>query len=96
VAQIEIIREENHPQGWRFAAQWLDDAGTLHATRIDLAFADYDHWCPGGEIEPAHVATAVLRCLLNELGENAIRPRFDASIVRRMVPDADAKLPGYL
>ncbi|TVQ52743.1 MAG: hypothetical protein EA377_09605 [Phycisphaerales bacterium] len=93
MAQIEILSEEVAENGWRFQLQVLDDAGGLRRYAVSLAWVDYNHWSPDGADAPAAVAEAALRCLLDCAAPSMEVPeRFDASVVRRMVPDADAEI----
>ncbi len=93
MAQIELLNEEEAKNGWRFRLQVLDDAGGLRRYAVNLAWVDYNHWSPDGADAPAAVAEAALRCLLDLSASSMTVPdRFDASVVRRLVPDADAQI----
>jgi len=86
---IEILTETEGERGWRFDAQVVHADGSLHRLRVDLAWADYDWWCPDGSVPPAAVVETVLQWMLAHPGDRPVPPRLDASMVRRMHPDAD-------
>jgi hypothetical protein len=88
-APIEILTETEGERGWHFTAQVVRPDGSLHAIRMELAWADYDWWCPDGSIPPVGVIEAVLQWLMDHPGERPLPQRLDASLVRRMHPDAD-------
>jgi hypothetical protein len=96
VAQVEIISESEEAAGWRFDAQVLDDAGALHPCTLTLSWADYNLWSGSGADEPAAVAEAVLAFLVGHDGVDGLRESFDASLVRRLHPGADAAIPGLI
>ena len=96
VAQVEIVSEQEMGAGWRFIARVLDDRGSLRTHEITLSYADYNHWSSAGADPPAAVAEAALRFLLSRIPPDELRSAFDASIARRMFPDADAGIPPYI
>jgi hypothetical protein len=89
VAQVEILSETDEASGWAFDVQVLDETGGLHRHRVTLAWADYNHWSEDGRDTPARVAEAVVEFLAERDGAAALRERLDASIARRLHPDAD-------
>ncbi|MHC5026510.1 MAG: hypothetical protein ACYTGR_07085 [Planctomycetota bacterium] len=91
--QIEMLDESEAGSSWQFRLQVLDDEGTLRAHRLTLAWADYDHWAPGGDCSPAAVAAAVVDFLLQRSGASNLRSSIDASLARREYPDADEVIP---
>jgi hypothetical protein len=93
MAQVEIVSEDEGAAGWTFGAQVLDEAGGLRRHDVSLSWADYNHWSGSGQDEPARVATAVIHFLLARLPAGELRPAFDASIARRLFPEADRIIP---
>jgi hypothetical protein len=93
---IEILSETEGERGWRFTAQVPDAAGATRAVHVDLAWADYDWWCPDGSVTPAAVVDAVLHWIVEHAGDRAPTHRLDASSVRRMHPDADRAIRSML
>ena len=94
--QIEIISEQDHGKGWQFVVQVLDDSGTLRQHALTMSWADYNLWSSDGADEPAKVAEAVIAFLVTKSPAGELQRKFDASIVRRRYPDADAKIPGLI
>ena len=82
--------------GWAFGAQLIDEQGTLHAMKLTLSWADYNLWSPDGADEPQRVAEAVLLYLASQSPEKGFPPSLDASLVRRMYPEADRQIPKYI
>lgn len=96
MAQIEILSEEVRASGWAFRARVLDETGAMHPVRLTLAWADYNLWSPGGGDRPAAVAEAVLRFLAGRRPAHRLARSFDASIARRLFPDADREIPALI
>lgn len=96
LVQIEILSECEIPGGWAFDAQLLDKDGTLHPITLRLSWADYNLWSPDGSDTPEKVAEAALGYLASQVGPSEIRPSLDAAIIRRLLPDADEKIPGFI
>ncbi len=93
MAQIEILCEQEIAAGWTFKAQLIDEEGSLIAIELTLSWADYNLWSPNGADEPQLVAEAVLGYLASQSPEKGLPPSLDASLVRRMFPDADQQIP---
>jgi hypothetical protein len=93
VAEIEIASEKESGGGWAFEARVIDAAGASHRFQVTLSWADYDHWSPGGGVEPARVAEAVIRFLLDRMPAGELRSKLDASLARRLFADADETIP---
>jgi hypothetical protein len=90
MVQILIESECELEAGWRFQSQ-------VDGRSIDLtmSWADYNHWSPDGRDEPAQVARVVLR-IMADVGIDNIPLRFDASMVRRVVGEADHRIQAAL
>ncbi len=96
VIQIEILSEHEIPTGWVFDAHLLEESGQLIPIALTLSWADYNLWSPDGTDEPNKVAEAVLSYLAVKTPLVEIRPKLDASQLRRMFDDADASIPNYI
>ncbi len=59
-----------------------------------LDWADYGHWCPGGDVGPSRIAEAVI-CAMLESGVT-VPQEFDAARVRHVVPDADDRIAALI
>ncbi len=92
MALVSVEAEIEVAAGWEFRLSvGVDD----RSIRLHLSWADYEHWSMGS-IPPARVAEGVVRYIIDRRGEDALRERFDASLVRRLVPQADEELPRML
>lgn len=96
MAQVEILSERDAASCWMFSMQVLDDAGALHQHELRLSWADYNLWSADGADSPAKVAEAAMQFLLAHHAPADIPDSFDASLVRRMVADADQHIPSYI
>jgi len=83
---ITAIEEVASSRGWHFRC----DLGGAGETLVRLDWADYGHWCPGGDVGPSFIAEAVIRTML-EHGVT-VPADFDAARVRHVVPDADERI----
>lgn len=91
---IQIIREEESPAGgWLFHAQVLDADGEVQKYQVRLSWADYNLWSASGADAPAQVAEAVIAYMLTIRSAGELPESFDASLTRRLSPDADEHLP---
>ena len=88
--QILIESECELEAGWRFQCR-VDD----RSIELTMSWADYNHWSPDGRDEPVRVAKLVLR-IMADLGIENIPLRFDASMVRRVVGEADHRIQAGL
>ena len=86
MAKILIESEHELDGCWRFQAR-LDD----RSVALTMSWADYNHWSPDGRDEPSRVAEVVVN-LMAELGIDNIPLRFDASMVRRVIGEADHRI----
>jgi hypothetical protein len=94
VAQIEIISEQETAGGWDCVVQILDDRdGGLTSHHVRLAWADYNLWSPDGSDAPNAVVEAVITFFLERMDVREVPAKFDASMLRRKFPDADARIP---
>ena len=96
VIQIEILSEHEIPVGWIFDAHFLAEGGELQPITLTLSWADYNLWSPDGTDEPQKVAEAVLSYLAAKTSLVEIRPKLDASQLRRMFNDADDAIPKHI
>lgn len=89
---VEIGREHEAAQGWRFELS-LSRAAAAEPTRHDmtLSWVDYEFWCHG-QMSPSRVAQIVIEALLSAKPELTLPPRFDASTCRRWVRDLDERI----
>ncbi len=89
-ALVEVAEEHEVQRGWRFALRSIGPGGECYSHDLTLAWVDYDWWCPDGSQQPSRVALAVAEVMHHALSGGELPSRFDASTVRRSVPDADA------
>jgi len=89
---LEIMNETEVGHGWQFNAQFIEESGTLRKMTIGLNWADYDLLCPDGGTEPSLVAETVLRWLIANAQPQQLTNRIDASLARRIDPNADAQI----
>ncbi|MCE9620529.1 MAG: hypothetical protein K8R92_11575 [Planctomycetes bacterium] len=89
---LELLNETEADHGWRFDAQFIEPGGTLRKITFTLSWADYDLFCPDGGTEPSLVAETVLRWMIGRGDSDQLSNRLDASLARRLDPDADAQI----
>ena len=58
-------------------------------------FRVVSEFSPAGD-QPAAVAAAAVRFLLSQTGVSGLKPAFDASIARRLHPEADGEIPSMI
>lgn len=90
---IETSSETQVARGWSFAMRMIDSTGAARSFTMTLSWADYNLWSRSGSDRPAAVAEAAVMFLVSREGSDSIRPRFDASLVRRLHADADVEIP---
>ena len=95
MAAVEILSECETDHGWTFRTQVIDGEGALYRHDLHLSWADYNLWSSGADA-PQSVAAAVLGLLSNRLAPGTLRASFDASLARRLVPDADEQIPKWI
>jgi hypothetical protein len=88
---VEVLTEREMPGGWSFHVQWIREDGALRATRLALAWQEYDLFCPDGAVPPETVAKAVAEVAL-ELWEGDLPERLDAAALRRRDHGADRRV----
>ncbi len=88
---VSIDRETETDARWCFACRAAVPDGPEQSIELALSWADYDHWAPDGTVAPQRVAAVVVDLLL-ELEDPPERARFDAAMVRRLLPGADAMI----
>lgn len=97
MAIVEIIEEQEIAAAWRFVAQRITDDGSLERHEMTLNWADYNLWCPAGEVPPSVVAEAVMGFIIDRDPEARLPDRFDAAMARRRWPaEADVVIPGLI
>jgi hypothetical protein len=96
VAQVEITSEEETASGWQFSAQILHNNGDLQRCTLHLSWADYNLWSPNGADAPEKVAEAALRFLISRQPATELKQSFDASLLRRIAPDADESVSRWI
>ncbi len=94
MAPFQIITERENANGWSYQVQ-IASGNSPQPRRFTmlLSWADYNHWSFTGSDSPQRVAEAVLRFVLSHLDPAELPDQFDASLVRRRFPDADAEIP---
>ncbi len=80
---ITRIEESRTARGWSFRCELSD--GRLTTVRLD--WADYDYWCPSGNVTPDRIAEAVITTMIDH-GQR-FPESFDAARVRHVIPTAD-------
>ncbi|HMN95168.1 MAG TPA: hypothetical protein PKC43_02275 [Phycisphaerales bacterium] len=91
---VEIRSESEVPGGLRFAAAAERD-GRAISVEVRLSWADYNLWSPDGADAPERVARAALLFLLSR-SEGDPPASFDAAMLRRRFPEADAEIARLL
>ena len=95
MAEPLLLSEREQAAGWAFDIH-LDEGPEAdpHARiTLHLSWADYNLWSASGADEPSAVALAVIRYLIGRGSISELRDQFDASICRRLYPDADEVIP---
>ena len=90
---MSIIEEIEQDDGWIFTVVLDLDLDHSRTLMLRLAWVDYNFWSPSGSAIPGDVAKAVLGMFLEGIPANELPSRLDAARVRRLIPDADARLP---
>lgn len=94
--RFDVLEEREDGRGWRFGIRATPTNGGGEAEPwlfdVRLGWADYNLWSPDGTDEPATVAAAVLRTLLETMPAAELRTRFDCSLIRRLIPDAEGQV----
>ena len=85
--RIHVESERELGAGWEFDVVIEPD----DRRQMTLSWADYELWS-GGAKPPSQVAERVVRFAASRRLLTRLRPRFDASTVRRLAPDMDALL----
>lgn len=92
MAQVSVHDEQEVPGGWQFDVRVGTDE---RSCEIRLSWVDYELWAVG-QYPPARVVEALVRFVIAQAGEDAVRARFDAASVRRTHPTVDDELPQML
>lgn len=82
-----VITEYESERGWRYdVTVTLNGDTSVHSVTLD--WSDHDHWS-GGATPPSEVVLAVVSVAVRELGPDRLPSAFDASTLRRLLPDLD-------
>lgn len=93
---IHLSNEEETREGWRFDVIIDRDEDYSKAVVFHLSWADYNLWSPSGSDRPADVAKAVIRLFLECMEPEQMPSTLDAARIRRLVPDADTRIPSAI
>ncbi len=96
VAQVEILSESESTSYWQFDVQILDDRGTLTRHIVRLSWADYNLWSAGGADSPDRVVEAAVQFLVAHKLPSELPDHFDASVARRIIAEADDRIPQFI
>lgn len=96
VATVHVECETDTRTGWTFDVRVLAEGGAVSTHTLRMAWVDYELWA-GGRLRPSDVAEAVVRFAVSRAGAPDARlADFDASMLRRWFPGADAAIAGDL
>ena len=90
---MTVIEEIEQDDGWNFRVVVDLDLDHSRTLVLRLAWVDYNLWSPSGSAVPGDVARAVLAMFLEGIPGKDLPTRLDAARVRRLIPDADTRLP---
>ncbi len=90
---IHLTDEAETHEGWSFQAVLDRDEDYSKAVQFLLSWADYNLWSPSGADRPADVARAVLGLFMESMALETMPPKLDASRIRRLIADADNRIP---
>ncbi len=93
---IHLSDEVETEDCWTFHAVIDRDEDYSRAVSFRLSWADYNLWSPSGSARPATVARAVLVVFMDCLVLEEMPQKLDAARIRRLVPDADARIPAII
>lgn len=91
VRSVEAAEETETERAWRYTVRIFWEGGRLTTHAATLRWADHDHWS-GGAHPPSRVMEAAVQAAGATLGPDALPDRFDASSLRRLVTDLDARI----
>lgn len=95
MALVELVRETDGPSAWDFHLRIINDDGNAVDHLLRLSWVDYNWWSPEGQHEPSAVALAVAEVWIDAASRgsaSAFPPRCDASVLRRLLSDADHRV----
>ena len=90
---MTVIEEIEQDDGWNFKIVVDLDLDHSRTLMLRLAWVDYNLWSPSGTAVPGDVAKAVLSLFLEGIPGKDLPSKLDAARIRRLVLDADARLP---
>lgn len=88
---VTIETELDIPTGWEFGVRIDHPARATMTLTLRMSWADFEHWS-GGASPPSAVARAVVELALDRKEDGAKLGDFDAAMLRRWFPGADAAL----
>ena len=92
MSTFKVISETEEDGCWIYRFEVASDGEAGEPRRLRLAWADYDLWIPDGTVEPARVADAILRFVLESDAFQPMPHRIDSSHPRRLAPGADDRI----
>ena len=90
---LRLQEEKELEDGWQFQVILDLDEDYSRAFALRLGWADYNLWSPSGTDRPSDVALAVLKLFLEALDPRSLPVNLDAARIRRVVRDADTRVP---
>ena len=92
---VTIETELDTPSGWEFEVRVVQRGRGVRTLTLRMSWADFDHWS-GGASPPSTVAQAVVELAIERKADAANLGDFDAAMLRRWFPGADAALQSKL
>ncbi|MDG2422632.1 MAG: hypothetical protein P8M22_01500 [Phycisphaerales bacterium] len=93
---FRLQAEKELENGWRFEVVLDLDLDHSRGFTLRLNWADYNLWSPSGSDRPSDVARAVLAIFIESMDPREIPMNLDAARIRRVVPDADTRVPAMI
>lgn len=90
---FRLQEEKELDDGWHFQVILDLEEDYSRAVALRLGWADYNLWSPSGTDRPSDVALAVLKLFIEALDPRSLPVNLDAARIRRVVRDADTRVP---
>jgi hypothetical protein len=90
MTNIQIISDTETATGYQFEVA-LDGPGWQSNHTVTLSHADYERWGSEGGMAPATVARRSMEVLLQRVGRNRLRDRFDVGEAMQLYPAFEAE-----